>query len=266
MPPSDDPLSHNPFWKGVFGGEQPQMRRGRHFFRLLSRGDVPRCHYCLAPFAGFGAPIARAVGRGPWRRSHSLCNQCETVLRTQPGGTEVAMAMLFADVRGSTQMAAGMSPIEYGTLMHRFYRAATKVFMANDAIIDKMVGDEVIGLFSVGVSGDDYVRRAALAGQEMLRATGHGEAGGPWLSIGVGVNTGVVFAGSLVAESGAYEMVALGDPMNFTSRLVGAAQGGELVMSEAVWSHVADEIPAQPRTLTLKGYEQPVTAHVTRVD
>ena len=176
------------------------------------------------------------------------------------------MAMLFADVRGSTQMAAGMSPIEYGTLMHRFYRAATKVFMANDAIIDKMVGDEVIGLFSVGVSGDDYVRRAALAGQEMLRATGHGEAGGPWLSIGVGVNTGVVFAGSLVAESGAYEMVALGDPMNFTSRLVGAAQGGELVMSDAVWSHVADEIPAQPRTLTLKGYEQPVTAHVTRVD
>ncbi len=73
----------------------------------------------------------------------------------------------------------------------------------------------------------------------MLRATGHGEAGGPWLSIGVGVNTGVVFAGSLVAESGAYEMVALGDPMNFASRLVGAAQGGELVMSEAVWSQVA---------------------------
>jgi adenylate cyclase len=188
------------------------------------------------------------------------------VLRKQPGGSEVEMAVLFADVRGSTPMAAGMSPVEYGTLMHRFYRAATKVLIDNDAVIDKMVGDEVIGLFSVGVSGPDFVRRAALAGREMLQATGYGEGGGPWLPIGVAVHTGVVFAGSLVAEGGAYEMVALGDAMNLAARLVSAAGSGELVISEAVWPRVADEIPAQTRTLTLKGYDQPVTAHVARVN
>jgi adenylate cyclase len=260
------PLSHNPFWQEVFGGALPQMRRGRYFFRLLSRGDVPRCRLCLAPFAGFGAPIAKALGRGPWRRSHRLCNQCEVILSKQPGGSEVKMAMLFADVRGSTPMAAGMSPTEYGTLMHRFYRVATNVLMNSDAVVDKMVGDEVIGLFSVGVSGHDFIRRAALAGRDMLRATGHGEPGGPWLPIGVAVHSGVVFVGSLVAEAGAYEMVALGDGMNFAARLASAAGSGELVISEAVWPQVEGEFSAQTRTFTLKGYDQPVTAHVMRAD
>jgi adenylate cyclase len=257
-----EPLSYNPIWREVFGDGIPQLRRGRHFFRLLSRGDVPRCRLCLAPFAGFGAPIAKALGRGPWRRSHRFCNKCEVLLSTQPGGCEVEMAMLFADVRGSTPMAAGMSPVEYGTLMHRFYRVATNVLMNNEAVIDKMVGDEVIGLFSVGVSGPDFVRRAAFAGREMLQVTGHGEPGGPWLSIGVAVHTGVVFAGSLVADGGAYEMVTLGDPMNFTARLVGAAHAGELVLSEDVWSKVSADIPAETRTFDLKGYDRPVTAHV----
>jgi adenylate cyclase len=159
-----------------------------------------------------------------------------------------------------------MSPVEYGTLMHRFYRAASKVLLEKDAIIDKMVGDEVIGLFSAGVSGEKFVRRAALTGLEILRATGHGQAKGPWLSIGVAVHTGVVFAGSLVAENGAYEMATLGDPMNFAARLVGAAQGGELILSEAVYSKVSSEIPAQPRTFNLKGYDQPFAARVTRVE
>jgi adenylate cyclase len=260
------PLSYNPFWQEVFDGELSRLRRGRHFFRLLSRGDVPRCRLCLAPFAGFGAPIAKALGRGPWRRSHRLCNQCEVNLSKQPGGSEVKMAMLFADVRGSTPMAAGMSPVEYGTLMHRFYRAATNVLMNSDGVVDKMVGDEVIGLFSAGVSGPDFVRRAALAGREMLRATGHGEPGGPWLPIGVAVHAEVIFVGSLVAEEGAYEMVALGDGMNFTARLVGAAQAGELVLSEAVWSTVSAEIPAETRDFTLKGYDKPFTARVARVN
>jgi adenylate cyclase len=241
------------------------MRRGRHFFRLLSSGDVPRCRYCFAPFAGFGAPIARALGRGPWRRSQNLCNQCETVMHEHPGGSEVEMALLFADVRGSTAMAASMSPLEFGTLMHRFYRAANKVFMAADAVVDKMVGDEVIGLFSLGVTGADFRRRAVLAGLELLRATGHGEPDGPWLSIGVAVHGGTVFAGSLVADNGAYEMVVLGEPMNLTARLVAAAAGGELVISDALWPEVAGEIEAEPRTLTLKGFDRPVSVRVTRV-
>jgi class 3 adenylate cyclase len=53
--------------------------------------------------------------------------------------------------------------------------------------------------------------------------------------------------------------------MNFGARLVGAAKGGEMVISEAVWREVSDEITAEPRSLELKGYSEPVKAYVARV-
>jgi len=257
--------SFDPVWDAMLTGTHPALRRGRHFFRLISPQQVPRCRFCLAPFAGFSAPIARAMGRRPWKRNPHICEQCETFFREHPGGAEIEIAVLFADVRGSTSMAARMRPAEFGALMQRFYLAANKVFIDSDAMVDKMVGDEVIGLFVPALSGPAIRREAVLAGMKLLRATGHGEQGGPWLPIGVGVHAGKTFVGSLGSGDGAYEFVALGDTMNLAARLVGAAAGGEIVISDAVWSEVAGELAGEPRTLTLKGFEQPVSAHVARV-
>jgi len=39
--------------------------------------------------------------------------------------------------------------------------------------------------------------------------------------------------------------------MNFGARLVAAAQGGEMVMSEAVWNYVSDQLSAEARDLNL---------------
>ena len=58
-----------------------------------------------------------------------------------PGGALVDIAVLFADVRGSTAMGAKMHPGEYAALMNRFYKAATNVLTRHDAIIDKLIGD-----------------------------------------------------------------------------------------------------------------------------
>jgi adenylate cyclase len=52
--------------------------------------------------------------------------------------------------------------------------------------------------------------------------------------------------------------------MNFCARLVAAAKGGEMVVSEAVWEDVSDNISAEPRNLELKGYTEPVKAYVAR--
>jgi adenylate cyclase len=265
MQSSGSAQGFDPVWDAMLSGTHPALRRGRHFFGLISPRQVPRCRFCLAPFAGFSAPIARAMGRRPWKRNPHFCEKCETFFREHPGGTEIEVAVLFADVRGSTPLAAGMRPAEFGALMQRFYLTANKVFIDSDAMVDKMMGDEVIGLFIPGLGGAGFRRDAVLAGIKLLRATGHGEQGGPWLSIGVGVHAGKTFVGSLGSGDGAYEFVALGDTMNLAARLVGAAAGGEIVISEAVWPEVAGQIDAEPRTLALKGFERPIAAHVARV-
>ena len=133
-----------------------------------------------------------------------------------------------------------MRPIEFGALMERFFIAATTILTAGGAAIDKMVGDKVIALYLPGLISDrhNYRRNAVRAGIELLRATGHAEAGGPWLPIGVGVHSGVAFVGSIGTERGTYEFAALGETMNLGARLVAAADTGEVVISSAIWPDV----------------------------
>lgn len=256
---------HDPIWYSLLTGSHPRLRKGRQLFRWISPYLADRCRLCYAPFTGISAPIARWMGRGPWRRNPHYCDQCEQFFREHRGGTELDIAVVYADVRGSTHMASSMSPKEFSAIMQRFYLSATKVLVDGDAAIDKMVGDGVIGLCFPELGDADYRRRAALCGIEMLRATGHDSRKGPWLSIGVGVHAGKAYVGSLGVEGGAYEFAALGETMNVGARLVGAASGGEIVFSEAVWPQIADNIAAESRTLNLKGVEQPMTAHVGRV-
>ena len=207
----------------------------------------------------------RKIGRGPWRRNPRFCDECERAFREHRGGAEVELAVLYADVRGSTQMAARMQPAEFAALMQRFFIAATKMLIGNNAVIDKMVGDEVIGIFMEGMVGPSYKRDAVQAGLDLLRATGHADAGGPWLPIGVGVHSGITFVGS-IGDGNNYEFAALGETMNTGARLVAAAGPGELVISDTLWPDVSGKVgKAERRSLTLKGIDGPVTAHVARV-
>jgi len=68
--------------------------------------------------------------------------------------------------------------------MNRFYAAATRVLLDTDAVIDKLVGDEVSGLH-LPFLGERQARLAVDAARRLLWATGHGAAGGPWLPVGV---------------------------------------------------------------------------------
>jgi adenylate cyclase len=159
-----------------------------------------------------------------------------------------------------------MRPADFGNLMQRFFRTAVGVFTWADAIVDKMVGDEVIAIFAPSITGPDYRRRAAMTGLKLLHATGHSEPGVPWLSIGVGVHAGTAFVGSIGIENGNYQFAALGETMNVGARLVAAAAAGEMVMSEAIWNDVCREIKGERRDLRLKGYDKTFESYVASVD
>ncbi len=175
------------------------------------------------------------------------------------------MAVLFADVRGSTSLAEGMRPSEFASLMNRFYQVAAGALMAQEAIIDKMVGDEVMALFIPGYSGAAYRRRAVEGALGLLRAVGYGSRSTPWLSVGAGAHAGPAFVGN-VGSSGVTDFTALGDTVNTAARLQAEARPGEIVLSEALYASVADRYPAaEARTLALRGREERVNVRVLRV-
>src|SRR6202022_225584 len=94
------------------------------------------------------------------------------------GGAEVDVAVLFADVRGSTGLGERASAADFAALLNRFYIVATRTLVRHDAVIDKLIGDEVMAFFVRGISGLEYRRRAVQAGFDLLRAVGDGAGRG----------------------------------------------------------------------------------------
>jgi adenylate cyclase len=183
-----------------------------------------------------------------------------------PGGTEIEMSMLFIDVRGSTNLAEQMSAADFSRLMNRFYKAATRALIETDAFIDKLVGDEVIGLYFPLFTGPNHARPAVQAAQELLRSSRTVEAHGSHLPVGIGVHTGIAFLGTVSgAEGSVSDVTALGDNVNITARLASQAGPGEAFISEATYAAAGLDLGAlERRQVDLKGKSEPVSVYVLR--
>jgi adenylate cyclase len=213
----------------------------------------PRCKMCAAPFAGPGGVFMPLLGHSRWTRNPKYCSGCFRVLRENHGGAEVECSLLFADVRGSTPLAEKMRPKDVARLMGRFYDRATEVLIEHDAYVDKFVGDEVVGIFVPALATASHASHAIEAAREVLRVTGHTDPAGSWLPIGVGVNTGTAYVGS-IGEGADTELAAMGDVVNVTARLASAAAAGEvLVTTAAVSSANMATDGLERRSLPLKG-------------
>jgi adenylate cyclase len=206
----------------------------------------------------------RFIGFGPSRLNRRICSGCIHALEKNPGGAEVELSFLFADVRGSTGMAEQTSAGDFSQLMARFYGIAAAAVDRRNGIVDKFVGDQVMGLFIPGFAGPDHAADAIAAGNELLTKTGHAD-GGPWIPIGAGVHTGVAYVGN-VGEGDAVDFTALGDPVNTAARLAASAGPGELLVSSAAAAAAGvDTAPLDSRTLALRGRQETVEAWVMPV-
>ena len=184
-----------------------------------------------------------------------------------PGGTEIELSMLFVDVRGSTSLAERMNASDYSRMMNRFYKAATDVLIRTDAFIDQFVGDEAVGLYIPLFTGPNHARAAVMGAQELLRAMGYGGKQEPWIPVGVGVHTGVVFFGTVSGSEGSVtDVAALGDNVNITARIASKAASGEALISEAAYTCAGLNFDnLEQRQLDQKGKSEPIDVRVIQV-
>jgi adenylate cyclase len=255
---------------------EPEIRGDPHdvkFFELMDRhlprtfiGVMkrlpadPRCRLCKAPYGGIGGRIMRRFGFGPSRKNPTLCSSC---FEDAPmGGVEMEIGVLFADVRGFTSLAEGMAPTGVATLLNRFYASATDI-LSRSAIIDKLVGDEVMALYLPHLFGrDGWENNMLRDASDLLAAVGYGEGTEPWLQLGVGLDVGRAFVGN-VGAGDVKDFTALGDVVNTASRLQSAAGPGQVVLSERLFARLANA-PADARStsLELKGKTEAEAARV----
>jgi adenylate cyclase len=260
-PPDHGSFVSDPQWRAILEGTEGDFAAGRRFLRHIP--SSPRCKLCAAPFQGPGAPVMKLFDRGPWNKNPTICGFCFKQLERGRGGAEIELSLLFADIRGSTTLGESMGATAFHALMSRFYEAMTKVLVAHDAVVDKFVGDEVVALFIPALTGAEHARRAVEAAREMLKATGHGDAAGPWAPLGIGIHTGVAYVG--VVGDAVTDFTALGDSVNVTARLASAAAGGEILVSEAASALAGLDGGLETRQLSLRGRQQTLGVRVLRL-
>jgi adenylate cyclase len=241
-------------WRAYLDGTHPSIWFGRRTFRLLP--SAPRCKLCSVPFRGLGRVLFGHFGFTPWTKNPNICARCITWLaQGEVSGAEIEISFLFADVRRSSDLARRIGTMEFTRLMQRFYAVASEVLIGDDAIVEKFVGDEVVGFFLPLLTGPQHAAAAVRAAEHLLIATGHGDEAGPWLPLGAGVHTGTAFVG-VVSSGATTEFTALGDAINVAAHLAAQAGPGEiLVTAAAATAAEIDTASLDRRDLSLKGHQ-----------
>lgn len=254
----------NEIWRRYALGDDPGLRRFRRLLRVLPAS--PRCKLCNAPFRGVGGPVMRLVGKGPSTLNPHFCSMCENYTKKHRGGAELEFTMLFADIRGSTPLAESLGTTAFSQLIARFFRTATDILIAEDAMINRLIGDEAVAFFLPGWVSRGHSQGAIRAARRLLEATGHTDPSGPWAPVGVGINTGNAFIGVVGGAGNVVDITALGDEVNTTARLASLAGAGEIVITEATRAAADLSIDGmESRHLQVKGRAEPVDTWSIRV-
>jgi adenylate cyclase len=148
-------------------------------------------------------------------------------------------------------------------LLNRFYDVAMSALIPRRAIIDKMIGDEIMAFF-VPAAKLPQQKTALEVAEKILEGVGFGSGSEPWLPVGIGINHGEAYVGK-VGTGDVNDFTALGDTVNTASRLQNEASAGQIVVSESVYSEISDKYPDVPvQNIVVRGREEQFGVHTLK--
>ncbi|MFI5225124.1 MAG: adenylate/guanylate cyclase domain-containing protein [Candidatus Limnocylindrales bacterium] len=172
-----------------------------------------------------------------------------------PTGT---VTFLFSDIEGSTHLARSMSTDSWAALAQAHDDLADTTIEAHHGVVVKHEGD---GMFAAFGSAIDAMTAAAALSRAVAtsEAMATGDPGDTHVRLRIGIHTGI---GQLTRDGGDY----VGVDVHYASRVAGAGNGGQIVVSDATRAVLTGEpppgttlIPAGSRRL--KDFDEPKPLH-----
>jgi len=196
-----------------------------------------------------GKEIARKLAQG--------------ILSVQEGGERKDVTVLFADIRGFTPFSEKYPAEVVFETLNLYLCAMIPPLLDETAILDKIIGDEVMAVFSIlppVESAPNHAVKAALCMLEAVRTLNKERRGSnePTLDLGVGIATGTVALGVLGSKE-RKSISVIGSSVNLAARLQTVARPRQIIIDENTFEQASQfEKTFSPAVLNLKGFDKPV--------
>ncbi len=249
--------------------------------RPASGTNCPNCHTPVSPEAKFchncghtlvpGEAEARAAQPTRSRGLEALRQSAPRDVagkilaeRERLQGERKLVTALFADIVGSTSLAAQMDPEDWREIVAGAHQRVSQAVYRYEGTIAQLLGDGVLAFFGAPLAHEDDLERAIRAGLEML--TGIAEYAAELKSSGkvsdfqmrVGLNTGLVVVGDIGTDLH-MEYLAVGDTVNLAARVQSAADPGNLLITDNTYRLATGLFDFQDQgEIQVKGKDEPI--------
>ena len=175
---------------------------------------------------------------------------------------ELAMSILFSDIRNFTTLSEQMTPEQNFKFINSYLKVMGPVIRSCHGFIDKFIGDAIMALFDK--SADDAVRGAMGMLRKLIEYNERRKrAGYVPIQIGIGINTGTLRIGT-IGERGRMEGTVISDAVNVASRIQEMTKmyGVPLLISDETYHSLENPSKYRLRKIDrvkVKGKTEPVT-------
>lgn len=172
--------------------------------------------------------------------------------------------ILYTDIEGFTSVAESISPTEVVTLLNEYFSLMVDVISAYKGTVNQFQGDALLVTYNVPVEDEHHAADAVRSALEIQRRlSGHIFSGGIELVTRIGVNTGMVVAGSVGADE-RLNYTVHGDAVNLAARLeaLNKEYGTRILVSDATRSLAGDTFNFKPMgKIAIRGKTETVSVY-----
>jgi class 3 adenylate cyclase len=152
-------------------------------------------------------------------------------------GERKQVTVLFADVKGSMELAEQMDPEAWSRIMQRFFHILTEGVERFEGFVEKFTGAGIMALFGAPIAHEDHAQRACYAAlhlkDEIARyATELKREHGLGFSTRMGLNSGEVVVGT-IGDDLRMDYTAQGYTVGLAQRMESLAEPNSCYVSAA---------------------------------